>query len=77
MTGFGHVVPMTNAGRAVMIVYGLFGCSATILFYNLFLERTITVLALILKSVHELKKRRKGTPTCPPGHGTQWPAITT
>ncbi|XP_055331800.1 potassium channel subfamily K member 13-like [Paramacrobiotus metropolitanus] len=57
--GFGHVVPETVAGRAVIIIYGLFGCSAVILFYNLFLERIITLLALVLRTVHEFKMRKK------------------
>ncbi|TTE07142.1 Potassium channel subfamily K member 13 [Bagarius yarrelli] len=33
---------------------------ATILFFNLFLERIITVLAFVLKSCHEAQHRRKG-----------------
>jgi potassium channel subfamily K member 13 len=57
--GFGHVVPMTSGARGVMIIYGLFGCSAVILFYNLFLERIITLLALVLRTVHQYKQRRK------------------
>ncbi|GAV07356.1 hypothetical protein RvY_17195 [Ramazzottius varieornatus] len=57
--GFGHVTPSTTAGRALMIVYGLLGCSAFILFYNLFLERIITLLALVLRAFHEHKQRRK------------------
>lgn len=59
LPGFGQVVPITTAGRAVIIVYGLFGCSAVILFYNLFLERIITLLALVLRSIHEYKMRKK------------------
>ncbi|OQV24713.1 Potassium channel subfamily K member 13 [Hypsibius exemplaris] len=57
--GFGHMVPQTTSARAVMIIYGLFGCSAAILFYNLFLERIITLLALVLRTVHEYKRRKR------------------
>ncbi|KAJ6661823.1 hypothetical protein lerEdw1_012994 [Lerista edwardsae] len=37
------------------------GCAATILFFNLFLERLITIIAYVMKSCHERQLRRKGT----------------
>lgn len=40
--------PSTVAGKILLVVYGLLGCSASILFFNLFLERVITLLTSIL-----------------------------
>lgn len=40
--------PSTVAGKILLVVYGLLGCSASILFFNLFLERVITLLTNIL-----------------------------
>lgn len=57
--------PRTNAGKAVVIVYGLLGCSGTILFFNLFLERIVTFIAHVLKLLHERNTRRRKTPTAP------------
>lgn len=52
--------PATVGGKIFLIFYGLIGCAATILFFNLFLERIITVLAFVLKSCYEVQRRRKG-----------------
>ncbi|XP_066596849.1 potassium channel subfamily K member 13-like [Prorops nasuta] len=59
--GYGNTAPQTTVGRAVVILYGFFGCSGGILFFNLFLERIITFLAWILRSIHlqRLKKRAR------------------
>ncbi|KAM9801637.1 potassium channel subfamily K member 13 [Neosynchiropus ocellatus] len=44
--GFGVSAPSTTPGKVLIVIYGLFGCPATILFFNLFLERVISVLSL-------------------------------
>ncbi|XP_078389210.1 potassium channel subfamily K member 13-like [Cetorhinus maximus] len=56
--GFGMATPVTIGGRIFLIFYGLVGCAATILFFNLFLERIITLLAYVLRWFHERKVQR-------------------
>lgn len=51
--GFGMTTPATIGGKVFLMFYGLLGCAATILFFNLFLERVITIIAVVLKSCHE------------------------
>ncbi|XP_036931652.1 potassium channel subfamily K member 13 isoform X2 [Acanthopagrus latus] len=46
--GFGVTAPSTVTGKVLLVLYGLLGCSATILFFNLFLERIITLLSLLI-----------------------------
>nr|XP_012629418.1 potassium channel subfamily K member 13 [Microcebus murinus] len=60
--GFGMTTPATVGGKIFLIFYGLLGCSSTILFFNLFLERLITVIAYIMKSCHQRQLRRRGAP---------------
>lgn len=52
--------PATIAGKIFLIFYGLIGCAATILFFNLFLERIITMLAYIMRWCHERRLRCAG-----------------
>lgn len=47
-TGFGVSAPSTVAGKVLLVFYGLLGCSATILFFNLFLERVITLVTHLI-----------------------------
>ncbi|KAL2082999.1 hypothetical protein ACEWY4_020772 [Coilia grayii] len=57
--------PVTVAGKVFLIFYGLLGCAATILFFNLFLERIITLLAVVMKAIRLRRMRNSGL--LPPG----------
>ncbi|TNN54818.1 Potassium channel subfamily K member 13 [Liparis tanakae] len=46
--GFGVTAPSTGTGKVLLVFYGLLGCSATILFFDLFLERVITLMSSLL-----------------------------
>ncbi|KAM9354393.1 potassium channel, subfamily K, member 13 [Pholidichthys leucotaenia] len=65
--GFGMTTPATIGGKVFLMFYGLLGCAATILFFNLFLERVITVIAFILKFCH----RRRHNKAVLPQNGRQ------
>ncbi|XP_072166332.1 potassium channel subfamily K member 13-like [Diadema setosum] len=56
--GFGMTSPSTSSGRVMLIIYGLPGCAACILFFNIFLERLITLLAYVMKQCHERRIRK-------------------
>ncbi|XP_068440130.1 potassium channel subfamily K member 13 [Clinocottus analis] len=57
--GFGMTAPSTVTGKVLLVFYGLLGCSATILFFNLFLERVITLLSLLVSWCRR-RTRRSG-----------------
>lgn len=44
--------PSTAAGKVLLVFYGLLGCSATVLFFSLFLERVITLATRIILQCH-------------------------
>ncbi|XP_047450728.1 potassium channel subfamily K member 13 [Mugil cephalus] len=56
--GFGVTAPSTTTGKVLLVFYGLLGCSATILFFNLFLERAITLLSLLIFWGHTKRFRQ-------------------
>ncbi|XP_078503222.1 potassium channel subfamily K member 12 [Lissotriton helveticus] len=58
--GFGMSTPATVAGKIFLIFYGLLGCAGTILFFNLFLERIISLLAFVMKACYERRLRNSG-----------------
>ncbi|XP_050725638.1 potassium channel subfamily K member 13-like [Eriocheir sinensis] len=57
--GYGAAAPKTQKGKIFCIFYGLVGCSSGILFFNLFLERIITLLAFIMRRRHERNQRKR------------------
>uniref|UniRef100_A0A8C6DH18 Potassium two pore domain channel subfamily K member 13 n=1 Tax=Moschus moschiferus TaxID=68415 RepID=A0A8C6DH18_MOSMO len=57
--GFGMATPATVGGKVFLIVYGLLGCSSSLLFFNLFLERLITAIAHVTRWCGA---RRPGSP---------------
>ncbi|XP_028320841.1 potassium channel subfamily K member 13 [Gouania willdenowi] len=59
--GFGVTAPSTMTGKILLVFYGLFGCSATILFFNFFLERFITLLSFLTLWFHKRKNRKNGS----------------
>uniref|UniRef100_A0A8R1DQ30 Ion_trans_2 domain-containing protein n=1 Tax=Caenorhabditis japonica TaxID=281687 RepID=A0A8R1DQ30_CAEJA len=55
--GFGTSTPRTQMGRLITIIYGVVGCTCCVLFFNLFLERLVTGMSYILRSLRERKIR--------------------
>ncbi|XP_071949956.1 potassium channel subfamily K member 13-like [Antedon mediterranea] len=68
--GFGMTTPSTVFGKVALIIYGVPGCAAMILFFNLFLERLITFMAFLMKDCHRRKvEKRRKTRGIPVGDG--------
>lgn len=52
--------PCTICGKIFLIPYGLFGCATGILFFNLFLERVITLISFLMYSCHRRRRTKAG-----------------
>ncbi|XP_037073288.1 potassium channel subfamily K member 12-like [Pollicipes pollicipes] len=57
--GWGWTAPQTTVGRICLIVYGILGCAGGILFFNLFLERFITLLSHVMRVYHSWQVERR------------------
>lgn len=53
--------PSTVTGKVLLVFYGLLGCSATLLFFNLFLERLVTLLSVQIYRCHRRRGRLRVT----------------
>ncbi len=51
--------PATLNGKIFLIFYGLIGCAATFLFFNLFLERMITLITFLTRRCRKQKQKTK------------------
>ncbi|XP_066908312.1 potassium channel subfamily K member 13 [Halyomorpha halys] len=60
VSSYGNRAPQTDEGKVAVILYGFLGCSGGILFFNLFLERIISLLAYILGYLHLRKLEKEG-----------------
>ncbi|XP_051814263.1 potassium channel subfamily K member 13 [Acanthochromis polyacanthus] len=58
--GFGVTAPSTATGKVLLVFYALLGCSATILFFNLFLERVTTLLNFLMFWCHTRTSKPSG-----------------
>ncbi|KAF0304511.1 Potassium channel subfamily K member 12 [Amphibalanus amphitrite] len=63
--GWGWTAPHTLTGRLLLIAYGLFGCAGGILFFNLFLERFITLLSFVMRAFHGRRSAQQVMPLEP------------
>ncbi|XP_043219961.1 potassium channel subfamily K member 13-like [Amphibalanus amphitrite] len=63
--GWGWTAPQTTTGRVCLILYGILGCAGGILFFNLFLERFITLLSHVMRLYHRWQLERQ------PGAGSR------
>ncbi|KRZ12888.1 Translation initiation factor IF-2, mitochondrial [Trichinella zimbabwensis] len=62
--GFGMTTPRTAIGKAVVILYGFVGCSSSILFFNLFLERILTFLSCLFRVGHRIRLPQSNSSNC-------------
>lgn len=53
--------PTTIPGKIFLIFYGLVGCASTILFFNIFLERLVTLIGYSMKLCYQRKLQRQRT----------------
>ncbi|XP_029922240.1 potassium channel subfamily K member 13 [Myripristis murdjan] len=55
--GFGMTAPSSTLGKVLLVFYGLLGCSATILFFNLYMERVVTFLGFLMRWCHKRRSQ--------------------
>lgn len=63
----------TTDGIVFLVIYGLLGCSATILFFKLFLDRVVTMLGFLMRWCHRRRThiRLGGNSNQPKGVGEE------
>uniref|UniRef100_A0A8C4DBK0 Potassium channel domain-containing protein n=1 Tax=Dicentrarchus labrax TaxID=13489 RepID=A0A8C4DBK0_DICLA len=70
--GFGVTAPSTLTGKVLLVFYGLLGCSSTILFFNLFLERVITLLSFLIFWCHRRRGGHSGLEDSDGNRNEEW-----
>ncbi len=57
ISGYGMTTPRTTLGKVLTMLYGFLGCASCILFFNLFLERIVTLFAYCIRYFRQTKEK--------------------